>query len=135
MNRIAELRKQHGYSQSELAGKLQVAQNTLSQYETSRRAPSSRIVLMLAKLFDVTPNYLLGIPEANVSTNSLEDITEIIKLDSPQIVNTYLKMGWKLLHIGQESSESNNAFTVYTLGWYGENPAKIRFDEDECEIW
>ena len=38
-NRIAELRKKHSLSQSQLADKLHIAQATLALYETGKRKP------------------------------------------------------------------------------------------------
>lgn len=60
MNRIAELRKQRGLSQVELAGKVGIAQNTLSQYETGIRMPTWQISQSLAALFGVSIGYLMG---------------------------------------------------------------------------
>lgn len=59
-NRIAELRKNQGWSQSVLAKQIGVAQNTVSQYENGLRDIPTNIVLKLATLFEVTPSYLLG---------------------------------------------------------------------------
>ena len=39
-NRIAELRKEHSLSQSQLADKLHIAQATLALYETGKRKPN-----------------------------------------------------------------------------------------------
>ena len=61
MNKIAELRKRNGISQSELAAQLGIAQNTLSQYENEVRKPTVRIIERIADIFGVTTNYVLGI--------------------------------------------------------------------------
>lgn len=60
MNRIAELRKERGFSQSKVAEYIGVAQNTLSQYETEQRNLPIRIMMELVKLFGVSPAYLMG---------------------------------------------------------------------------
>lgn len=58
MNRIAELRKKSGLSQSELAAKVGIAQNTLSQYETNLRNPKHDIILKIADALHVFPHEL-----------------------------------------------------------------------------
>ena len=60
MNRIAELRKKSGLSQSELATKVGIAQNTLSQYETNLRNPKHDIILKIAEALHVFPHELYG---------------------------------------------------------------------------
>lgn len=122
MNRIAELRKKNNLSQTELAEQLNIAQNTLSQYENELRTPSSRIVLYLADLFGVTPNYLMGEAEPDAQKNSdLHCVTKILKEEDPTRVNLYLRKGWRLLHVGEDRSVGHDGAgysnVVYTLGW------------------
>ena len=63
MNRIAELRKKCGLSQSELAAQIGVAQNTLSQYETNARTPKHDTILKIAEALHVFPHELYGLGE------------------------------------------------------------------------
>ena len=58
--KLKELRKELGLSQAKLAEQIGIAQNTLSQYETSMRQPDNETLLKLADFFDVTVDYLLG---------------------------------------------------------------------------
>ena len=129
MNKIAEMRKSKGISQIELAKELHIAQNTLSQYENEVRRPTPRIIRKIADFFDVSPNYVLGLPEPpkddEVSCKfSLSKVTKIESLDSDSQVNMYLSLGWRLLHVGQVSEyrEDRTGYSeiVYTLGWFGD---------------
>lgn len=61
MNRIAELRKEKGLSQSELGQVVGVAQNTICNWENGSRQFDSEMLIKLAKYFDVTTDYLLGL--------------------------------------------------------------------------
>lgn len=63
LNRIAELRKKCGLSQSELAAKIGVAQNTLSQYETNVRTPKHDTILKIAEALHVFPHEVYGLGE------------------------------------------------------------------------
>ena len=59
MEKIKELRIANNLSQIELAEKLQIAQNTLSQYENGKRDPDIDTLKKIADYFDVTTDYLL----------------------------------------------------------------------------
>ena len=58
--RIQEIRKRKGLKQKDLAAKLGIAANTLSQYETGTREPDIETTKRIAKELNVTVDYLLG---------------------------------------------------------------------------
>lgn len=58
--RIKELRIASGLSQKELAGKLGIKPNTLSQYETEKRSPDPEMLKKIADFFEVSIDYLIG---------------------------------------------------------------------------
>lgn len=60
MNRVRELRKKHGLSQSQLAEKLGVHQTAVSQWETGRTDPDIECARKMASIFDVSLDALLG---------------------------------------------------------------------------
>lgn len=67
--RICELRTALGWSQVELAKRLKVAKQTVSNWENDNIQPSIEMLVRLAKLFNVTTDYLLGLedkPRLNV---------------------------------------------------------------------
>lgn len=57
---IKEQREVKGLSQKELATKIGVKQNTISQYENNIKRPSYEILILIADFFDVSVDYLLG---------------------------------------------------------------------------
>ena len=59
-NRIRELRKQRGMTMKELGKVLDVAEGTISQYETGKRQPNNETLLRLGEFFEVSVDYLLG---------------------------------------------------------------------------
>ena len=65
--RLQELRKDHGMSQMELAQKLHVSFHTISSYERDRSIPNDEIKLKIARLFDVSLDFLLGLIDTPVS--------------------------------------------------------------------
>lgn len=59
-NRLYELRKQHGYSQDELADKLNVSRQAISKWERSESSPDTDNLIALAKLYGVSLDELLN---------------------------------------------------------------------------
>lgn len=61
--RIAALRDEKHLSQAELAKALHIAASTVGMWETGKRMPSPDLIKQLAKLFDVSSDYILGITD------------------------------------------------------------------------
>ena len=60
MNRIKELRVENELLQSDLASRLKVRQNTVSNWETGRSEPDQDALRELSRIFDVSIDYILG---------------------------------------------------------------------------
>lgn len=67
--RLQELRKDHGLSQEDLAKILGVSHYTVSSYECNRSDPDDKAKVILAKLFDVSIDYMLGLIDEPFSFN------------------------------------------------------------------
>lgn len=72
--RIKELRDKAGYSQAQLAKKLDVTRSSVNAWEMGLSAPTTPYVVAMAKLFHVSADYLLGI-ESELSL-SLDGFSE-----------------------------------------------------------
>lgn len=57
-NRIGQLRREHKMSLKELGAKINVKDNTLSQYETGKRNPPINVLKDIAHYFNVSLEYL-----------------------------------------------------------------------------
>ena len=103
MNRIAELRKKRNMSQKQFSKLLNVAQNTISQWETGKRDIDSTTLIKIAEFFNVSTDYLLCLtdmpsPPTQEKTPSyqeevlrdIEDITPEMASEVRQFIN-YLK--------------------------------------------
>ncbi len=73
MNRILELRTAHGWSQEELAEKINVRANAISRYENGVRGIDIDKIVALRNVFGVTVDYLLGLSEIPHAAISDED--------------------------------------------------------------
>lgn len=60
MNRIKTLREEFGYTQQDLANKLNSSKSVIGLYENETRKPSLEILLKLSEAFNCSIDYLLG---------------------------------------------------------------------------
>lgn len=71
--RLRELRKENKFTQEEMAKKLGISTSAYGFYEQGKIIPDTLKVLEMAKMFDVTTDYLLGLVD---NKKPLEDISE-----------------------------------------------------------
>jgi transcriptional regulator with XRE-family HTH domain len=74
---IQKLRKKIGLSQEELAGKLFLTRQTVSQWETDQTLPTLDNIKLLKEIFGVSTDEILGLsvkPESVRNTDSLDSI-------------------------------------------------------------
>ena len=62
-DRIKELRKEKNLSQIQLASQIGVSQKAIDYWELGTNEPKASYIIKLAKYFDVSADYLLGIVE------------------------------------------------------------------------
>ena len=73
-DKIIRLRKKNGWSQEELAEKMNVSRQAVSKWEAAQSTPDLEKILMLSSLFGVTTDYLLkDTLEDEEFTDSIED--------------------------------------------------------------
>lgn len=58
-NRIIQLRKEHGFSQLQLARTLHISPSAEGMYEQGRRTPSLDTLVAMSHLFGVSLDYLI----------------------------------------------------------------------------
>ena len=58
---LRELRKDHGMTQADLAKELSLSPLTISAYERNRCVPDDSTKVKIAKLFNISLDYLLGL--------------------------------------------------------------------------
>ena len=85
--RINELRTALRWSQVELAKRLGVAKQTVSNWENENIQPSIEMLIQLAKLFGVTTDYLLGLN--GVRQLNVEGLSEDIVAHISQLVDDF----------------------------------------------
>lgn len=74
MNRIKILREESGYTQQELADKLDGAKSTVAMYENETRKPSMEVLIKLSEIFNCSIDYLLGKTDIRDTGEQIDDI-------------------------------------------------------------
>lgn len=95
--RLAKLRKERGFTQVELAAKLETIQVVVSDYERGRLRPNPDMLVRLAKTLQVSADELLGIKtlakaESTSTTRRfarrLQAIDKLPKRDQDALIRT-----------------------------------------------
>lgn len=89
MIRLTEYRKKNGMSQQDIADKLEVSDNTVSQWETGARRPNVDMLVKLARVLGCTPNDILGFEEEKTE----EGAAEVSERDVPACVRATVRGG------------------------------------------
>lgn len=70
-NRLVELRRAHGYSQEELAGRLGVSRQAISKWERAESSPDTDNLIALARLYEISlDNLLLHTPAGGAAAQA-----------------------------------------------------------------
>ena len=90
--RISELRKQKGWSQSELAKQVEVSREIIGRYERNDAVPSIEVAKRMAEAFEVSLDFLVGATSEEVDKATLKRLQEINRLspENKQMVYTFL---------------------------------------------
>lgn len=78
-DKIINLRKKNGWSQEELAEKMQVSRQAVSKWESAQTVPDLDKLLTLSRLFGVTTDYLLK-DELDTEEHTNEDYPPVSKV-------------------------------------------------------
>ena len=80
--RLLEVRKKKGFSQSELAGLLNTQAPVIGRYERGETTPSVEVALKLSKILGVSLDYLAGKTELELDENTIKRMQEISKMSN-----------------------------------------------------
>lgn len=117
-NRLKTLREQQELSQRDLAKLIQLSPSTVAMYELDQRSPDNDTLIKLAKIFDCTTDYLLGItdtphvktviPEKSIKLPILGTIRAGLPILAEEHIDDYLELpdymcGDFVLHVQGDS--------------------------------
>ena len=75
--RIVMLRRCSGMNQSQLAQQLHISPSAMGMYEQGRRTPSIEILVQLARIFDVSLDFLITGSEHRTQTDQKKQNDEV----------------------------------------------------------
>ena len=97
-SKITELRKNKGWSQAQLAEAVNASRDIIGKYERNDNSPSIEMALKIAKVFDVSVDYLLGEGKhAAFDKDTLKRLEDIESLDQNtrntlfSVIDTFLR--------------------------------------------
>ena len=82
-NRLRTLRLKANMTQGQLAKRLNLTKSVISAYETDLRLPSYDVLIVIAKIYNVSTDFLLGLErkqEIDLSGLTQEEIEAILNL-------------------------------------------------------
>jgi len=80
--RIKELRKKKGLNQSEIGEIIGLTYSTVSSIESERCEPTSKVIMKLSELFEVSTDYLLfGIESEQIISENEQEILDVLRKD------------------------------------------------------
>ena len=91
-DKLIDLRKKNGWSQEELAEKLNVSRQAVSKWEGAQSVPDMGRIIQLSELFGVSTDYLLkdNIEQAELSQESIPD--SLSRTVGMEEANAFLKI-------------------------------------------
>ena len=97
-SKIIELRKDKGWSQAQLAEAVNASRDIIGKYERNDNSPSIEMALKIAKVFDISVDYLLGEGKhASFDKDTLKRLEDIESLDQNtrntlfSVIDTFLR--------------------------------------------
>lgn len=91
-DKLMDLRKKNGWSQEELAEKLNVSRQAVSKWESAQSVPDMNRIIQLSELFGVSTDYLLKdeMEQAEASRETASD--SLIRTVDMEEANAFLKI-------------------------------------------
>ena len=118
---IAQLRKEHGFSQEKLGEILGVTNKTISRWETGTYLPPAEMLLSMSNLFHVTINELLSgkrLTQDEYKIAAEENLRQVVKASSFTLKEkiAFYKKKWLKEHIAAMCCWGIGIITVLVVG-------------------
>lgn len=74
--RIKTIRQNKGYTQAELARKLNITRSSINAWELGISTPSTQYIIELANLFNVSTDYLLNVDDREKNIVNIDGLSD-----------------------------------------------------------
>lgn len=97
-DKIIKLRKKNGWSQEELAEKMNVSRQAVSKWEAAQAVPDLDRILQLSKLFGVTTDYLLKdeISDEEFTGEDTTDVRRVTLTEAHEYIKSRKSAAWRI---------------------------------------
>lgn len=121
--KLKSLRKEKGLSQEEVAEKLAVSRQTISKYELGDATPDLKKLSEIAKLFNVSYDYLLGDVRKKEKNQIIKSTTNKITIKSSQFktMANYYKFKTSKVFSPKKNQPYGILMGVYKETFWGES--------------
>lgn len=110
-NRLVDLRKQHGYSQEELAQELGISRQAVSKWERAESSPDTDNLILLAKLYGISLDEMLN--------TTKETKQEEPKEEDPTVEATDNRKKKGKVHVGWDGIHVRDGDDIVDVSWDG----------------
>ena len=93
--RLAEIRKDHGDKQTDLAQKLNVTVSTIRSWEQEKSSPPHEMLVHICRLYHVSSDYLLGISDVDPAYVHRQRLEKFTKKEIEELKNYEEDLIWK----------------------------------------
>lgn len=100
--RLAEIRKDHGDKQTDLAQKLNVTVSTVRSWEQEKSSPPHETLVNICRLYHVSSDYLLGLSDIDPAYVQRQRLENFTKRELTELKNFEEYLMWKKRHIPQK---------------------------------
>ena len=112
---IKTLRSSLGWSQVDLAKKLNITKQTVSNWENENIQPSIEMLVRLSRIFGVTTDFLLGLErKTNINVIKIEQIIRVMSVCSKSIKGDRVRTKWGRCFLRKTPSPINYFFNTYS---------------------
>lgn len=84
--RLLNLREERGETQDQLAKAVGITRQSLSRYETNERTPNIELIYNIAKHYEVSADYLLGLSDVKSLDNRVQAACEVTGLNDDSVI-------------------------------------------------
>lgn len=100
--RLAEIRKDYGDKQTDLAQKLNVTVSTVRSWEQEKSSPSHEMLVCICRLYHVSSDYLLGLSDIDPAYVQRQRLETFTKRELAELKNYEEYLMWRKRNMSQK---------------------------------
>ena len=107
--RLADIRKDHGETQAELAARLSVSVSAVRSWEQEKSSPPHDLLVCICRMYQVSADYLLGLSDVDPAFEQRRRTSRFDKDELAELRSFEEYLLWKKRRQAQHASAEPNA--------------------------